>query len=160
MISSRGIGAGAPLFIPGLGALVMLKQHVTDPGTDAKIGLAGPVWGLGAGLAALAVFAATRLPVWRAIAELTGFLNLFNLIPFWQLDGSRGFHALDRWQRWAVVGAVAIAFLLTRQRLLLLVGGVAMWRASQRDVGPGDRGAFATFVVLVGSLSWLAQAVA
>ena len=45
------------MFIPGVGALVQLKQHVDDPLTDAKIGLAGPVWGLGAALAALAVYA-------------------------------------------------------------------------------------------------------
>jgi Zn-dependent protease len=160
MLRRLGIAAGAPLFIPGVGALVMLKQHVTDAATDAKIGLAGPVWGLGAGLAAYGVFAVTRIPVWRAIAQLTGFLNLFNLIPFWQLDGSRGFHALSRWERWAVVGALAIAFLITNQRLLILILGVAVWRAVQREVGPGDRTALATFVVLIGALSWLAHAVA
>ena len=54
MLRRLGIAASAPMFIPGVGALVMLKQHVTDPLIDAKIGLAGPVWGLGAALAALA----------------------------------------------------------------------------------------------------------
>src|SRR4030095_13695761 len=38
MLRRLGIAAGAPLFIPGVGALVMLKQHVDDPVTDAKIG--------------------------------------------------------------------------------------------------------------------------
>jgi hypothetical protein len=75
------------------------------------------------------------------------------------LDGSRGFHALSRWERWAVVGAIAVAFLLTEQRLLLIVGGVAVWRALQREVGPGDRRVLATFAMLVGALSWLARAV-
>lgn len=155
-----GIQSSAPMFIPGIGALVLLKQHVADPLSDAKIGLAGPVWGLGAGLAALAVYAATGVPIWRAIAQLTGYLNLFNLIPVWQLDGSRGFHALGRWERWAVVGTVAVAGLLTGQRLLFIVGAVAVWRAAQREVGPGDRRVLATFVVLVGVLSWLARTVA
>ena len=50
MLRRLGIEAGAPMFIPGVGALVMLKQHISDPLTDAKIGLAGPVWGLGAAL--------------------------------------------------------------------------------------------------------------
>jgi Zn-dependent protease len=40
-----GIAAGAPRFIPGVGAVVMLKQHVSDPLIDARIGLAGPLWG-------------------------------------------------------------------------------------------------------------------
>ena len=90
MLRRFRLDAGAPVFIPGVGAFVLLKQPVLEPLTDAKIGLAGPVWGLGAGLAALAVYGATGAPIWFAIAQVTGFLNLFNLIPVWQLDGSRG----------------------------------------------------------------------
>ena len=159
MLRRLGIASGAPLFIPGVGALVMLKQRVDDPIKDAKIGLAGPVWGLGAALAALGIHAATDNRIWLAIAQLTGFLNLFNLIPVWQLDGSRGFHALSRVERWIVVGAIVLALYLTEQRLLFIVGGVAVWRAMQREVGPGDRRILATFVVLVGALSWIAMAV-
>src|SRR5258705_1700259 len=48
MLKRLGINAGAPLFIPGVGALVLLKQRITDPSVDAKVGLAGPVCGLGA----------------------------------------------------------------------------------------------------------------
>ena len=159
MLRRLGIAAGAPLFIPGVGALVMLKQHVDDPVTDAKIGLAGPVWGLGAALAALGVYAVTHAQIWLAIAHLTGFLNLFNLIPVWQLDGSRGFHALSRTERWIVVAAIGVMLWLTGQRLLWIVGGVAAWRATQKVVGPGDRRILATFVVLVAALSWIAMAV-
>ena len=96
MLRRLGIATGAPLFIPGVGAIVMLKQHVTDPITDARIGLAGPVWGLSAGVAAWLVYFLTGAPIWLAIAELTGFITLFNLTPIWQLDGSREFHALSR----------------------------------------------------------------
>jgi Zn-dependent protease len=157
MLRRLGIDSSAPMFIPGVGALVMLKQHVTDPLTDAKIGLAGPVWGLGAALAAAAIYVVTRAPIWLAIAQLTGFLNLFNLIPVWQLDGSRGFHVLARWERWAVVAVIGLALLLTEQRLLLLIGGVAVWRALQRETGPGDLRVLATFGVLVMALSLLAR---
>lgn len=154
-----GIAASAPIFIPGIGALVLLKQRVDDPLVDAEIGLAGPVAGLGAALVALMVYETTRLPIWLAIAQLTGFINLFNLIPFWQLDGSRGFHALSRDERWIVVAVVAIALWLTGQRFLLLLGGVAVYRAFQREAGPGDRRVLATFVVLVAALAWLAKGV-
>ncbi len=159
MLRQLGIAAGAPMFIPGVGALVMLKQHVADPHDDAKIGLAGPVWGLGAALAALGVYAATGARVWFAIAQLTGFINLFNLTPVWQLDGSRGLHALARWERWALVAAIAGAYLLTQQRFLIIIGAVAAWRALQRDEGPGDTRVLATFVGLVMALSWLAEGV-
>jgi Zn-dependent protease len=159
MLRRLGINAGAPMFIPGVGAVVMLKQHVTDPLTDAMIGLAGPVWGLGAALAALVAYFATHAPIWLAIAQLTGFLNLFNLIPIWQLDGSRGFHVLSRGERWTVVFAVAVALMLTEQRLLFVIGAVAVWRALQREAGPGDSRALATFVGLVLALSFLARGV-
>lgn len=155
MLKRLGIEAGAPLFIPGVGALVLLKQRITDPSVDAKVGLAGPVWGLGAGLAAYAVYLYTRIPVWGAIAALTGFINMFNLIPVWQLDGSRGFHALAGWQRVAVVFAIAAAFYLTNQKMLLVVGAVAAFRAFQRTDAKGDMSAFATFTVLVFALAWL-----
>jgi Zn-dependent protease len=155
-----GLAAGAPLFIPGVGALVMLKEHPADAHVDAEIGLAGPIWGLGAGLAALAVYYATRNPIWAAIAHLTGFINMFNLTPVWQLDGSRGFHALNRSQRWAAVGAIAIAYLLTNTGLLLVLGLVGVWRAVEKEQGPGDTKAFGIYVMLIGALAWLARSVA
>jgi Zn-dependent protease len=159
MLRRLGIDAGAPLFIPGVGAFVMLKQHVGDPLTDAKIGLAGPVWGLGAALTALTIYLVTGARIWLAIAQLTGFLNLFNLIPIWQLDGSRGVHVLARWERWALVGAVVVALMLTAQRILLVVGAVAAWRSLEPEVGPGDTRVLATFGLLVIALSWLARGV-
>jgi Zn-dependent protease len=159
MLRSLGIPAGAPMFIPGVGAYVMLKQHVTDPLTDAKIGLAGPVWGLAAAVAAAGIYAITRSTIWLAIAQLTGFLNLFNLTPVWQLDGSRGIHVLARWERWALVGAIAVALMLTGQRLLFIVGGVAIWRSFEQKSGPGDTRVLATFVVLIIALSVLARGV-
>src|SRR4029077_13138631 len=138
MLNRCGIAASAPMFIPGIGALVQLKQRVDDPLTDAKIGLAGPVWGLGAALVALAVYEVSHAKIWLAIAQLTALLNLFNLTPVWQLDGSRGMHVLARSERWALVAVVALMLLVTEQRLLFIVGGVAVWRALQREAGPGD----------------------
>ena len=159
MLRRLGIEAGAPLFIPGMGAFVLLKQHIKDPLIDAKIGLAGPVWGLGAAIAALAVYAVTGGRIWLAIAELTGFINLFNLIPVWQLDGSRGMHVLSRAQRWTLVAIIFIAIAMTEQRLLFLVGAVAVWRAFQNEAGPGDNRVLATFAALVLALAWLARGV-
>jgi Zn-dependent protease len=101
----------------------------------------------------------THAAIWLAIAQLTALLNLFNLTPIWQLDGSRGVHALARWERWTLVGVVAAMLLATEQRLLFVVGGVAVWRAFQREAGPGDTRTLATFVVLVVALAWLARGV-
>jgi Zn-dependent protease len=159
MLRKLGIRAGAPLFIPGFGALVMLKEHVTDPIVDARIGLAGPVWGLGAAIASWIAYFMTEAPIWLAIAELTAFLNLFNLIPIWQLDGSRGFHALSRPERWIVVAVMAAALWITGVRLLWIVGAVAVYRAFRSEAGPGHTPTLVTFAGLVLALAWLAQSV-
>ena len=159
MLRRLGIQAGAPLFIPGVGALVMLKERISDPIVDARIGLAGPVWGLGAAVAAWLLFLVTGAEIWQAIAELTGFLNLFNLMPIWQLDGARGFHALSRQERWTVTAAVAVVLWLTDVRVLWLVGAVAVFRAIKDPGGPGHARTMYTFIVLVAALSWFARAV-
>ena len=159
MLRRLGINASAPLFIPGVGALVMLRQHVTDPITDARIGLAGPVWGLGAAVVAWVTYQITGAPIWLAIAELTGFLNLFNLIPIWQLDGSRGFHALSRPQRWFVLSAIGAALALTGVGLLWILGAVALYRTVRGEQGPGHQPTVVTFSVLVLALSWFARAI-
>jgi Zn-dependent protease len=149
MLRRLGIDAGAPLFIPGLGAFVMLKQQVTDALTDAKIGLAGPAWGLGAGIAAYLAYRATGAPIWSAIAHITGFINLFNLIPIWQLDGSRGFHALSRAERWGAVAALGIIFLLTGEKLVVIVAAVALFRAFEKRADTtGHPAVLASFVAL------------
>ncbi len=152
-----GIDAGAPMFIPGLGALVRLRQHIDDPIIDARIGLAGPIWGLGAGVAAWLAALATKSPTLFAIAQLTGYINLFNLIPIWQLDGSRGFHALDRMARWAVVVATVVLFFATSQRLLVIIAGVGAFRAFQPAAAKTDNRALVTFVVLLATLTGLAS---
>jgi Zn-dependent protease len=152
-----GIAADAPLFIPGVGALVLLREHVDDPIIDARIGLAGPVWGLGAALAAYAVNLATGASLWIAVAQLTALLNLFNLIPVWQLDGARGFHALSKAQRIAILAVSVLAFLVTWQRFLVAFIGLAIYQTAFGTAGPGDRRAFATFASLVAVLAWLSR---
>lgn len=54
------------------------------------MGLAGPLWGLAAAIAAALAYLATDAPIWAAIARFGAWINLFNLLPVWQLDGSRG----------------------------------------------------------------------
>jgi len=159
MLRRLGISAGAPLFIPGVGALVMLKQHITDPVIDARIGLAGPVWGLGAAVVSWGIYLATGAQIWLAIAELTGFINLFNLIPIWQLDGARGFHALSRQERWIAAGVVALALWISGVRLLWIVGAVVVYQAIGGKAGPGHRPTAVTYAGLVLALSWFARAV-
>lgn len=150
-----GIRATAPMFVPGIGAFVRMEQYPADASEDARVGLAGPIWGAGATLAALAVWHASGAPIWGAIAHASALLNLFNLLPIWQLDGGRALRPLSRPERWLVVGALAGAFAFTREGLLVLLLLVAIARAAAGKPGAGDRRALVEYVVLVLLLSGL-----
>jgi len=45
---------------------------------------------------AYVIYRVTAVGVWGAIAHSGALVNLFNLVPVWQLDGARGFRALGR----------------------------------------------------------------
>ncbi len=152
-----GIAATAPMFIPGFGAFVRLKQHPATVGEDARVGLAGPVWGAAAALAALALGAALHKPIFFTIARIGAWINVFNLIPIWQLDGGRGFAALSRGQR-GVVAAVCWALALSgADGMMYLLAIAASFRAAGKGNAPptGDRAVLATYLALVVGLTAL-----
>ena len=149
-----GIKASAPLFIPGLGAVIRLQQTLGDPRQDARVGLAGPLWGLGAAVASYGVFLASREPVWAAVARMGALINLFNLMPIWQLDGGRAFRAFSRPQRWLAATAIAVAWSLTDEGLLLLILLVAGFRAAfDKPSARPDGRSLVLYVGLVAILS-------
>ncbi|QEH32264.1 Peptidase family M50 [Aquisphaera giovannonii] len=159
MLMRYGVPATAPLFIPGLGAVIRLQQAFADPREDARVGLAGPTWGLAAAAFCGAVYLLSGWGVFAALTHVGAFINLFNLIPIWQLDGSRAFHSLDRPQRWLAAAAVATAWALTGDGLLVLITIVAAGRAALSQPAPRpDRGALVHYVLLVATLSALAHA--
>jgi Zn-dependent protease len=149
-----GFRATAPMFIPGLGAIIRLQQHPVNPVEDARIGLAGPFWGLGAALVALGVYLVTEWPSWLVIARVGAWINLFNLTPIWQLDGGRGFNSLTRPQRWLAVMAVAVAWFFTAEGMLLLLLAGGCYNALQvRAPAKPDRVGLIQYVLLVAALS-------
>jgi Zn-dependent protease len=151
-----GIAASAPMFIPGFGALVRLKQYPTDAHEDARTGLAGPLWGLFASAAAALLGRLAGWPLAIAVGASSAWINMFNLIPVWQLDGSRGLHALSRFERLVVAATGVVVGSILYQPMPLLVGLVAGGRAFAAHAHPtGDRGVFWLFVVLIVTLGLL-----
>ena len=154
-----GIAATAPMFIPGFGAVVMLKQHLNSVAEDARVGLAGPIYGLGAAVVAWLAALTTGQPIWYAIAHTGAWLNLFNLIPVWQLDGGRGFRALTRKQRGIALVATLFTWAVTEQVMLLFIALGAAWRMFSKDYAEEpDNGALTQYiglVVLLAILVWM-----
>lgn len=151
-----GIRASAPMFVPGLGAMVRLKEYPASAREDARVGLAGPIWGLGAAGLTYAAFLGTGWSPLAAIARIAAWINIFNLIPVWQLDGARGFRALSRPQRWLCVAVAALMWLVSAEALLGLLLLVAVFRALGRACPeePEWR-ALVEFAILLVSLSLL-----
>lgn len=117
---------------------------------DARVGLAGPFWGLGAAVAAWLAWQATGNAYWGAIAQVGGWLNLFYLLPIWQLDGGRGFRSLTRAQRGLAVAAIGLCWFFTGEGLLvlLLIGGIFRCFGGDAARERDDQG-LAEYVVLV-----------
>jgi Zn-dependent protease len=151
----RGIAASAPMFVPGLGAFVRLKQSLPDPVTDADVGLAGPRWGTAAALVAQLAGMVWSLPALSAIAHVGAWLNLFNLLPVWQLDGGRAFAALSKAQRLGAGVSVLGVFVVGGDALLLLLAGAGVWRAWTPSPPEGSRRVLFEYLLLVAILALL-----
>jgi Zn-dependent protease len=119
----EGIPAGAPVFIPFVGAFVAI---------EAKVAMAGPVAGSLAAWATLWAGVELDQPLLRALGHTAVLINLFNLIPVSPLDGGRIVTAFTR-TYWVIGYAAGIgALLVTRSPLLLIVLLVGLWSLVQR----------------------------
>ncbi len=151
-----GLAATAPMFIPGFGALIRMKQHPATVQEEARIGLGGPIWGLGAAAACFLTYLATAQPFWAALTHTGAMINLFNLLPVWQLDGGHAFKALNRTERWVATGVAGGMLLVTGEGLLVLIAILAAIQAFRQAPNiEGDRTALIQFAGLVVALALL-----
>jgi Zn-dependent protease len=151
-----GIPASAPMFIPGLGAFVRIKQYPASPQEDAYVGLAGPIWGLGATLIAFGIYHVTGDPLYAAITHISAIINVFNLMPIAGLDGDRGFRALTQGQRILATLVLGAMWYYTGEGLMILVLIVAAARALfGKGAATLDHRTLAKFILLTVSLSLL-----
>ena len=138
----EGIEASAPMFIPFLGAVISAKSLGDDAAAEARVGLAGPILGSIATLVPLGLWLATGEDLWRALAYIGFFLNLFNLLPVLPLDGGRAMAALSPWVWFAgFAGLVVLTFFFPNPILLLVLvfGGIESWRRWKQRNTPESR---------------------
>jgi Zn-dependent protease len=127
----EGVKASLPMFIPFLGAVIMAKELGRDAAAEARVGLAGPILGSLGAVAVLAIYYATGNELFKALAFVGFFLNLFNLLPVLPLDGGRAMAALTPWMWFVGYGLLAgatIVFPSPIMLLILLFGGLETWR--------------------------------
>jgi Zn-dependent protease len=149
-----GIPASAPMFIPFVGAFVRLHKGPETPHDDAVVGLAGPIYGMAAAAVCYGLYLLTGVSLLGALARSGAWINLFNLIPLWQLDGGRAFNALTRQERWAMVAVLGAAWVVSHESMLLLVILAAVFRAfSKQAPERPDRNVAYTYALLVAVLA-------
>ena len=81
--------------MPFLGAYVALRNMRFDPWVNARVSLAGPVYGGIAALGCLAAAVTLDSDLLRALAYAGFLLNLINLAPIAFLDGG---HVMRSWR--------------------------------------------------------------
>ena len=146
----RGLPISAPMFVPGLGAYVRMSERPATAVEDNRIGLAGPIAGLGIAAIAWGAGVLAGSPLLLAIAKLGALLNLFNLAPVWQLDGARGFSSLVRWQRVVVALTLLLGFAVTREGFIAILAIVAAVVAmTGRPARRPDPVGFANFIAVI-----------
>ena len=104
----KGIPIGGMIFIPLLGAAVIMRQMPRNARDEAEVGIAGPIAGALAASVCLAIARINPGTIWAPLAYFGFFINLFNLIPIVPFDGGRVLAAIDR-RIWIVgfIGLVA-----------------------------------------------------
>ncbi len=160
VLRMEGIPAGAPVFIPFLGAVIAMRGMPRNAFVEAKVGIGGPILGSLAAWAVLGTGLWLRSPMLVNLGHAGILINLFNLIPVSPLDGGRIAGAFSRSVWIGGYGVGLLALLLTRSPLLLVVMVAGLFTVWQRwhhpvpgyhDIPTGSRLAvgiaYGTFVV-------------
>jgi Zn-dependent protease len=92
-----GLKVSAPMFIPFVGAFILLKEAPRNAWMEACVGIGGPMFGSLAALLCHTAGIHFAAPLLIALAWSGYFLNLFNLAPVGMLDGGRIVTALSPW---------------------------------------------------------------
>jgi Zn-dependent protease len=130
----EGIKATAPMFIPFLGAMISAKSLGDNALAEARVGLAGPILGSAGAAVCLLIGEATNSDLFRALAYIGFFLNLFNLLPVVPLDGGRAMAAMAPWMWFIGLGALIALLLVIPNPILLIIivfAAIETWRRWQ-----------------------------
>lgn len=136
-IRRQGMAATAPIFIPFLGAAIFQRSHPTTAVKQAQIGIAGPIAGTVGATVALMFYTSTQNPIFLLAATIGFFLNLINMLPVWQLDGSWVLAPVSPWFQVAGLAAIAVLAVVFHfvSALLIIIAllGISSARSAFRN---------------------------
>jgi Zn-dependent protease len=92
-----GLPVSAPLFIPFIGAAIVMKQSPRDAWTEALMAYGGPFAGCIGSWVCWWIAVQTGESWIMAVASTSFIINLFNMIPVPPLDGGRICAAVSPW---------------------------------------------------------------
>jgi len=118
----KGIPVGGMIFIPLMGAAVLMQQMPQNAKDEAEVGIAGPIAGAIASSVCLLIAQTQPGALWASLAYFGFFLNLINLVPILPFDGGRVLAAIDR-----RVWILGFLLLLAYQVWAWLHGEVSWW---------------------------------
>ncbi len=156
VMKMKGIPIGGMIFIPLLGAAVLMRQMPRNAKDEAEVGIAGPVAGAIASSVCLLFAQANPDAIWAPLAYFGFFINLFNLIPIVPFDGGRVLAAIDRrlwiigflglvaYQVWWYIQYQSISIWLI---FFIVMAGTQLWA---RRVVPNNPEAQAYYTVPTG----------
>lgn len=135
VLRQQGIRAGAPVFIPFVGAVIAMKELPRDAWVEALVGIGGPALGTVGAAACLVVAYLLGSGFWFGLASVGFLLNLFNVLPISPLDGGRITGVISRWL-WIPGYVLGVGvWYVTRSPILgiiLLLGLFQVWRSFKR----------------------------
>lgn len=136
-IRMKGIRAGAPVFIPFVGAFITMKELPKDVKVESFIAYGGPLAGGLASTISYWLFKEWGNPLFLVLAYVGFLMNLFNLIPFSPLDGGRIVAAVSTKIWGAGLLFILLFFLKTHNPILMMIlvfGGLQIWnRRNKKD---------------------------
>jgi Zn-dependent protease len=118
LIAARVVGlkVSLPVFIPFMGAMIILKDAPPNAWIEAIVGIGGPLLGSLGALLATGCYFLTGNQLFLVLGYVGFFLNLFNLVPIVPLDGGRIVSAISP-RLWLVGLIILIPYLIMRVTL-------------------------------------------
>jgi Zn-dependent protease len=127
-----GVPASAPMFIPFVGAHIVMKQQPKNAFVEAVGAYGGPLLGTLGAILCVTIGFSTRNLFWLALASSGFLLNLFNLLPISPLDGGRIIGVISP-KLWilGLLGALGLFYLTWSPivAVILLLGSFQIYRS-------------------------------